>query len=364
MTAVRAALWDGRAFRHIDDLEVRAPQRGEVAVDIDTAGLCHSDLNPVDGVIEQPLPVVLGHEAVGVVSAVGPGASLPLGARVVLSVLRSCGVCRACRAGRPTVCRVSGTPTAAPFTWRGRPVHQFVRTGAFAARTVVAERQAVPITAPIDAPIAAMLGCASVTGFGAVEERARVAPGDRVLVTGAGGIGLNAVVAARAAGAERILVVDRNPAKEAVARRCGATDFAVTGDAAEIRDAAAAVAADGFEAAIECVGRPEILAAAVESLGWGGRCVIVGLPDAAAVAGIRPRALFHDKALLGCRMGSVDPATALPRLARRVHEGEIDLSPLVSKILPLRDLGELVDDLRAGGLDRGFVEMEVRNGDE
>jgi S-(hydroxymethyl)glutathione dehydrogenase/alcohol dehydrogenase len=357
--SVRAAVWDGDRLTVVDDLFVRAPGPGEVSVDIEVAGLCHSDLNPILGLIEQDTPVVLGHEAVGVIAETGPGTTLRRGQRVVLSVLRNCGTCPSCRTGHRTRCRATSVAPPSPFTRHGATVHQFVRTGAFAQRTVVAAEQAIPIEENLPLPVAAMLGCATVTAFGAVEERARVQPGESVLVIGAGGVGLNVVLACRAAGAARILVLDRNPLKEAVARACGATDFAVTATADDVRQVAAAVASEGFDAAFECVGHPDLLASAVESLAWGGRCVIVGVPAAGARVTFPVRALFHDKALLGCRMGSVDPATALPRLAARVAAGELVLDPLVSTVVPLTDAATLVADLKAGRLDRGFLDLRA-----
>lgn len=353
-----AAVWDGAAFSILDDLSVRPPGANEVAVDIQMAGLCHSDLNPIDGHIDQPLPVVLGHEAVGVIAEVGPGSSRTVGERVVLSVLRSCGTCAACRAGRVTSCRDAVTSTS-PFSRDGVVVHQFVRTGAFARRTVVHEQQAIAIGNGIPLPVAAMLGCATVTAFGAVEERARLQPGETVLVSGAGGLGLNAVIAARAAGAARIIVVDRNPAKGHIARTSGATDFIVTSSAADIHEGVIALLPRGVDVAIECVGRPDVLAAAVESLAWGGRCVIVGLPSADTVVDLRVRALFHDKSVLGCRMGSVDPAVALPRLAERIARRDIVLDHLVSKIAALDAIADLVTDLREGRLERGFLDLRL-----
>ncbi|QFG21338.1 alcohol dehydrogenase catalytic domain-containing protein [Actinomadura sp. WMMB 499] len=352
---MRALVWDGTDL-HVDStIEVRPPGPGEVAVDITMAGLCHSDLSPMEGRIPQPTPVVLGHEAVGTVTAAGPGAGMPAGQRVVLTVLRSCGECRHCRDGRPTVCPASGRPVAAPFSRDGEVVHQFVKLGAFAERIVVSREQVIAMPAEVPDPVAAMLGCATVTAFGAVEDRARLRAGESVLVTGAGGIGLNTVLAARAAGAERIVVVDRNPAKERIARTCGATDFLVPDDPSGIAPAVRELVPGGVDAAFECVGHTGLLGAAITSLAWGGRAVVLGLPPTGAALDLVVRDLFHDKSLLGCRMGSVDPHRKLPDLAGRVLRGELDLTPLVSAVVPLEGAARLVDDLRDGRIDRGFL---------
>ncbi|MFB4307385.1 zinc-binding dehydrogenase [Actinomadura sp. GTD37] len=352
---MRALVWDGTGL-HVDStIEVRPPGPGEVAVDIAMAGLCHSDVSPMEGRIPQPTPVILGHEAVGTVAAAGPGADVPVGRRVVLTVLRRCGECRRCREGRPALCAASTRPVASPFSRDGGVVHQFVKVGAFAERIVVAREQVIAMPAEISDPVAAMLGCATVTAFGAVEDRARLRAGESVLVTGAGGIGLNAVLAAGAAGAERIVVVDRNPAKEKIARTCGATDFLVPGDPAETAPAVRALVPGGVDAAFECTGHTGVLNAAVKSLAGGGRVVVLGLPPTGGTLGLEVRDLFHDKSLLGCRMGSVDPHRKLPDLAQRVLRGELDLTPLVSAVVPLEGAAQLVDDLRDGRIDRGFL---------
>jgi S-(hydroxymethyl)glutathione dehydrogenase/alcohol dehydrogenase len=355
---MRALVWDGRRLGVDDDIELRAPGRGEVTVDIVMAGLCHSDVSPMEGRIPVATPVILGHEAVGTVTAAGPDSDVAVGQRVVLTVLRHCGKCEHCRAGRTPLCRTSGEALPSPFSRRGEVVHQFVKLGAFAERIVVPTDQVVAIPDGIADPVAAMLGCATVTAFGAVEHRARLQPGESVLVTGAGGIGLNAIVAARAVGASRIVVVDRNPAKEQIARRCGATDFVVPDDPAAIAGTVLALEPAGFDAAFECAGNNQLLEAAVTALAWGGRAVIVGLGPTGSTMALQPRALFHDKSLMGCRMGSVDPHAVLPQLARRVLAAEIDLTPLVSKIVPMERAAALVDELHSGQIDRGFIDIE------
>lgn len=354
---MQGLVWDGSRLDVVDDLVVREPGAGEVTVEIHAAGLCHSDLKPIDGDIAQAVPVVLGHEAVGTVVDRGPQVRLRVGQRVVLSVLRACGVCAACAAGQPNLCRQSAAAPPTPFTRAGAPVHQFVRLGAFAQRTVVGERQAIAVPEGIPDAVAALLGCAVITAFGAVEERARVRAGESVLVLGAGGIGLNVIQAARAAGATRVVVCDRNPRKESIARQLGATDYQLIDSAADIPAVAGALAPGGFDAAFECVGRADLLRAAIDALAWGGRAVIVGLPPAGTEVTFGVRALFNDKSLLGCRMGSVDPHTYIPRLAQRYLAGELVIDPLVTTVVPLSRGPDLVARLRAGELDRGVFDL-------
>jgi Zn-dependent alcohol dehydrogenase len=352
---LRGLIWDGIDLSVAEDLEVRRPAAGEVAVAVRAAGLCHSDLKPMDADIPQQLPVVLGHEAAGVVTEAGPGVSLRPGDRVVLSVLQPCGKCRACERGQPTACRGAAGGLGTPFSRNGRPVQQFVRLGAFAERTVVRAEQAVPVPDDLPDAVAALLGCAVITGFGAVTERARVGQGDKVLVIGAGGVGLNVVQAARLAGASLVAVVDTNPRKEAIARQLGATDVEIISGAGEIGPRTRDLAPDGFDAVFECVGRPDLLEAAVAALAWGGRAVIVGLPPAGARMDLEIRALSRDQALLGCRMGGADPHQAIPRLAALYRSGDLAIDPLITKMVPLDEGAALVADLRRGDLDRGVL---------
>jgi S-(hydroxymethyl)glutathione dehydrogenase/alcohol dehydrogenase len=353
---LKAAIWTGEQLEITDELEVREPGTDEVTVEIAVAGLCHSDLNPMTGRYPQPVPAVLGHEAVGRVVAVGPGAESLLGTRVVLSPVAFCGACRHCRAGSPTTCTNEPPPPPTPFSLRGRPVNQFVRLGAFARHTVVASRQVIAISDDVPDASAALLGCAIVTGVGAVG-RASVASGDVVLVTGAGGVGLNAIQEASFRRAEQIIVCDRNPAKEQIATRLGATDFVVVGDADDIGSAVRDRAPGGADAAIECTGNVAVLEAAIGSLARGGRVVIVGLPGDESMV-VPVRSLFHDRSILGCRMGAVDAHRAIPELVDRYLSGQLEIDGLVSRIAPLGEIGSLVDDLRRGELDRGVVVMQ------
>jgi Zn-dependent alcohol dehydrogenase len=360
---MRGLVWDGTSLTEQHDLELIDPGPGQVAVDVSVAGLCHSDIKPMDGEMAQDLPAVLGHEAVGVVSATGPGTTLAVGQRVVLSVLQTCGECEACRAGRPTLCPgprdATGTPTddPSPFRRDGEVVQRFRRLGAFAERTVVRERQAIAIDGSIPDDEAALLGCAVVTAFGAVEERARVARDESVLVIGAGGLGLNVVQAARLAGAGQVAVVDRNPRKADIATVMGATDFAVVGEGEDTADVARRMRPGGFDVVFECVGTTRLLDAAARSMAWGGRTVMVGVPAYGVRFDLDSHALFFDQTLIGCRMGGVDPHRAIPAFVERYERGELNLKPMISKVVPLSRGAELVADLRAGSLDRGLFDV-------
>lgn len=360
---MRGLIWDGTNLAEHTDLEITAPGPGQITVDISVAGLCHSDLKPIDGDMAQPVPAVLGHEAVGVVTDRGENTTIEIGQRVVLSVLQSCGECSACRRGRPTLCAgpgmTNGRPAEGPSPFRrsGHVVERFRRIGAFAERTVVEERQAIPIGSDIPDAEAALLGCAVITAFGAVEQRAEITDGESVLVIGAGGIGLNAVQAAHLAGASRVVVADTNPRKELIARAMGASAFLHVGSNHDVSEEARRMQPTGFDAVFECVGSAPLIDAAVRATAWGGRTVMIGVPAYGVRFDLDAHALFHDQSLIGCRMGGLDPHSAIPDLVRRYERGELKLESLISRVVPMSDAGELISEFRAGKLDRGLFDV-------
>jgi Zn-dependent alcohol dehydrogenase len=347
---MRGVLFDGKQVQVVDDLEVRDPGPGEVRVAIAAAGLCHSDLSVVDGTIPFPVPVVLGHEGAGVVEAVGVGVThVRPGDHVALSTLANCGACAECDRGRPTMCRQAIGRPGQPFAREGRPVFQFASNSAFAERTVVKAVQAVRIPKDIPMPSAALIGCGVLTGVGAVLNRAKVDRGDSVLVIGTGGIGLNVLQGARIAGALRIVAVDANPAKEAVARQFGATDFLTSVEG--VRE----LLPTGVDHAFECVGRVELMRAAVDLLDRHGQAVLLGVPPAAAEASFLVSSLFLDKAILGCRYGSSRPQRDVPLYAELYRQGRLLLDELVTETYPIEDFEKAVGDAEAGRVARGVL---------
>ncbi|MEU6366297.1 Zn-dependent alcohol dehydrogenase [Streptomyces sp. NPDC046931] len=347
---MRGVIYDGAQPRVVDDLEVRGPGPGEVRVAIAAAGLCHSDLSVVDGTIPFPVPVVLGHEGAGVVEAVGDGVThVRPGDHVALSTLANCGACADCDRGRPTMCREAIGRPGRPFTRGGRPVYQFASNSAFAERTVVKAVQAVRLPEDIPMPSAALIGCGVLTGVGAVLNRARVDQGDTVLVIGAGGIGLNVLQGARIAGASRIVAVDANPEKEAVARHFGATDFLTSTD--RVRD----VLPTGADHAFECVGRVELIRAAIDSLDRHGQAVLLGVPPATAEAAFRVSSMYLDKSILGCRYGSSRPQRDIALYARLYREGRLLLDELVTATYPVEDYEKAAADAHEGRVARAVL---------
>ncbi|GGW14937.1 alcohol dehydrogenase [Streptomyces capoamus] len=347
---MRGVVFDGRRVEVVDDLVVREPGPGEVLVAVAAAGLCHSDLSVVDGTIPFPVPVVLGHEGAGVVAAVGPGVThVAPGDHVALSTLASCGTCAECDRGRPTMCRRAIGRPARPFTRGAEPVYQFAANSAFAERTVVKAVQAVRVPEDIPLTSAALIGCAVLTGVGAVLNRARVDRGDSVVVLGTGGIGLNVLQGARLAGALRIVAVDANPAKEEAARRFGATDFLTSADG--VRE----LLPTGADHVFECVGRVELIRRAVDLLDRRGQAVLLGVPPATAEASFPVSALYLDKSILGCRYGSARPQRDIALYAELYRRGRLLLDELVTAVHPVEDFEKARADAEAGRVARAVL---------
>ena len=345
-----------------DDLEVREPGPTEVAVRLVAAGVCHSDLSVLDGTIPFPTPVVCGHEGAGIVEEVGVAVrGVVPGDHVVVSTLANCGRCAACNSGRPTHCRASIGNITQPFTFQGRPAYNFAATSSFAERIVVDAVQAVPISAEVPFTSACLIACGVITGVGAVLNRARVKTGETAVVYGVGGVGLNVVQALRLVGASRIVAVDANPAKEALARQFGATDFVLAGpDTTEavraLFPAPGTHFAGGVDWAFECTGIPAVLNESIEALDWGGTAVAIGVPPPGAeVSAVITRLTQVDRGVIGCRYGSARPHADFPMIAALYLDGRLMLDELVSATAPLAEFDTIVAGLHAGRLARGVL---------
>ncbi len=362
---MRGIVYTGEAVEVITDLEVVAPGPGEVHVRPVAAGVCHSDVSVIDGTIPYPTPVVLGHEGAGVVETVGDGVTtIEPGDHVVVSTLANCGHCRYCNTGRPTWCRESIGNIRQPFTVGGEPAFDFAASSAFAELTVVREIQAVKIDDDVPLESACLIACGVLTGVGAVLNRARVQPGDTAAVFGAGGVGLNVIQGLRIANASRIIAIDTMPQKEATARDFGATDFVNPNDVddvnAAVRDLigepAGLFASGGVTWAFECVGRPELLDTAIESLDWGGTAVAVGVPGPDARLNARITHFTQiDRGVIGTRYGSARPQHDIPLLVDLYKAGDLKLDELVSATYPLEDFSKVLEDMEAGKLARGVL---------
>jgi S-(hydroxymethyl)glutathione dehydrogenase/alcohol dehydrogenase len=356
---VRAIVFDGAKASVADGVEVKDPGPGEVKVQVTNAGLCHSDVSVLDGTIPWPSPSVLGHEGAGIVAEVGPGvSSVKPGQHVVLSTLANCGICKACNTGHPTWCRKSLGNMSQPFTVDGEPAWNFAGSSYFSEYTVVQEVQAIRI--PDDVPLssACLIGCGVLTGAGAALNRAKIQQGEPVAVFGVGGVGLNAIQGARIAGAGRIIAVDTVAAKEPHARTFGATDFVDASGDTDVVQAIKDLTRSGVMWAFDCVGHPAVLRNAVDVLDWGGNAVIIGMPPPTVEASFNITNLnYIDRGILGCRYGSSRPRSDVPMLVELYRSGRLLLDELVSEQYPLDRFEAVVEDLHAGKLARGVLNV-------
>lgn len=314
--------------------EINLPPCGpdEVRVEIRAAGVCHSDLSMVDGTLAPPYPLVLGHEAAGVVAEVGHGVDrVTPGDHVVLNWAPPCRRCWHCGHAEPWLCARAGAPaTPRGHTPDGEPLHVTLGLGALAEQVVVPQRAVVGVPAELPAEAAALLGCAVLTGVGAVRRTARVSPGDAVLVVGLGGVGLSVVSAARAAGAGPVLAVDVSAAKAGLAAAVGATDFLLADDDLN-REIRARTGGRGVDHTFECVGRSATIRTAWRATRRGGQVTVVGMGARDDVVGLSALDIFHSaRTLRSSVYGSSDPDRDLPELARAVLDGTLDLTPLIT----------------------------------
>jgi Zn-dependent alcohol dehydrogenase len=341
----------------IAELDLDGPGAGEILVRVRAAGLCHSDLSVIDGSRPRVMPMVLGHEAAGEVVEVGPEvAGLAPGDHVVLTFVPTCGTCGPCLSGRAALCEpgaaanAAGTLLSGQRRWHGRdgePLHHHLGVSAFADHVVVSARSAVRVPAELPFDVAALFGCAVLTGVGAVLHSARVSPGDSVAVFGLGGVGLAALLGARVAGAGTIVAVDVVADKLERARALGAT-HAVAGGPQAV-DAVREMTGGGATHVIETVGNARVLADAYAATRRGGTTVTVGLPHPDQLLSVPAVSLVaEEKTLRGSYLGSSVPARDIPRFVELHRAGRLPVDRLLTHRLGLDELNTGFDRLARG----------------
>lgn len=338
------------------ELTLDPPRAGELLLRIDAAGLCHSDLSVVNGDRPRPMPMAIGHEATGIVEALGSpdDSGFAVGDRVILAFLPACGECVRCRSGESFMCQVGAKANGEGRLLGGgcrlhdgdQEVKHHLGVSAFATHAVVDRRSAVKVDADLPPEIGALFGCAVLTGVGAVMNSAQVRPGESAVIYGLGGVGLAALLGARASGATPILAIDPFADKRAIARDLGAV--AVGPD-----EAAAAIAdlfpEGGADVVIETVGKAVVLKAAYQAARRGGRIVTVGLPNPAETLDIPAVSFVADgKTLIGSYMGSAIPARDIPRYIALWKAGRLPVERLLTSVHPLSEINDLLDALADG----------------
>lgn len=346
----------------LTELELRPPRSGELLVRIDAAGLCHSDLSVVNGDRPRPTPMALGHEAAATVLAAGdPDSGYSTGDKVVLAFLPACGGCADCGAGRGFLCAPAAAANGAGRMLRGghrlaegdREVFHHLGVSAFATHAVIDQRSAVKVSGDIPSEIAALFGCAVLTGVGAVLNTAQTRPGESLAIYGLGGVGLAALLGARVVGASPVIAIDPVESKRALALELGASAAVAPSDAeAAIADLTGA----GVDVAIETAGKAAVLDAAYRATRRGGRTVSVGLPNPAERLSLSPVSLVGEgKTLMGSYMGSSIPARDIPRYIALWRAGRLPVERLLTSVSPLSEINTLLDALAAGEAIRQIV---------
>lgn len=334
----------------VTELDLPEPGPGQVRVRIAATGVCHSDLSLADGTLRQPVPAVLGHESAGTVVSVGEGVtSAKRGDRVVLCWAPPCGACWFCREGEPWLCEHSSDAAAAPYaTVDGEPVYPGLSTGGFAEQTVVSARAVLPVPDGVPLEHAALVGCAVMTGVGAVLKTAAVRKGQSVLVVGLGGVGLSVVQGARLAGAGQVIVVDRAAEKLELAQSMGATHgLEAGGDLA--KQVRGLTERRGVDHAFDCVGLAETIRAAWSSTRRGGVTTIVGIGGKDQQVTFSALELFHfARTIQGCVYGSTDPFTDIPAVLGHAAAGRLDLGALVGDTVGLDGIPAAFEAMQRG----------------
>lgn len=367
MKSRAAVAWEVGRPLTIDQIDVQGPKDNEVLVRIVASGVCHTDAFTLSG--EDPegaFPAILGHEGAGVVEDVGSRVtSVSVGDHVIPLYTPECGECKFCLSGKTNLCGSIRTTQGkglmpdgtSRFSKDDRPILHFMGTSTFSEYTVLPEIAVAKISkeAPLDK--VCLLGCGVTTGIGAVLNTAKVAPGSTVAVFGLGGVGLSVIQGAVMAKAGRILAVDVNPGKEAIARELGATDFVNPTDYDEpIEEVVIDLTGGGVDYSFESVGNIELMRAALESChkGWG-ESTIIGVAGAGQEISTRPFQLVTGRVWRGSAFGGVKGRSQLPGMVEQFMQGTIRVDPMITHTMPLDEINRAFDLMHDGESIRSIV---------
>lgn len=343
----------------IEEVGISKPGPREVLIRTRAVGVCHSDLHVIEGAFPYPAPMVLGHEAAGVVEQVGSEVrTVKPGDHVVTCLTVYCGHCPHCVTGHMALC-VSpetrrGKGEEPRLTYVQKPMPQFVNLSGFAEQMLVHEHACVAIRRDMPLDRAALLGCAVTTGTGAVFNTAKVRPGETVAVLGCGGIGLAAINGAALAGAGRIIAVDMLDSKLELARQFGATDV-VNASAGDAVKQVIELTRGGVDHAFECIGLKQTAEQAFGMLARGGSATVIGMIKPGLKIEVDPFQLLNERRLQGSLMGSNRFPVDLPRLVDFYMQGRLKLDEMISQRLPLERINDAFDELRRGELARSVI---------
>jgi Zn-dependent alcohol dehydrogenase len=361
-----AVLYEANIPLKVEKVSLDEPQVNEVLVKLVASGVCHSDLHFMKGEMYTPMPTVVGHEGAGIVEKVGPGVtSLVPGDHVITMVSFGCGRCRFCSEARPTLC-VENLPVMAgsvlPVSGTTRlskgdqALHHLFGLACFAEYAVVHERSCVKIRedAPLDK--VCLLGCGVATGIGAAINTAGVRPGESIVIWGAGGVGLSAIMGAKLAGAGKIIAVARNPKKLALAKKFGA-DYTVNASEDDPVAKVMELTGGGADYAIESAGKIEVMQQAYASIHNGGKCVVAGMAPLGTAITIQSYEFLLGKTITGTVQGDIRAQVDIPRYVDMFMDGKLPFDKMISKIYTLDQVNEASAALEKGEVIRSVIKF-------
>jgi len=343
----------------IETIVIPDPGPGEAVVDILTCGVCHTDLHYKLGGIGDEFPYLLGHEATGIVSELGPGTTdLRVGDRVILNWRAVCGTCRACAKGAPQYCFNTANATQKMTLEDGTPLSPALGIGAFAEKTLVAAGQCTKVDETVDPAAVGLLGCGVMAGIGAAINTGAVARGESVAVIGCGGVGIAAIAGAQLAGATTIIAVDIDPAKTALALELGATHAVNSSETDPVEAIRALTGGFGADVVIDAVGRPETYTQAFYARDLAGRVVLVGVPTPQMQLELPLLDVFgRGGSLKSSWYGDCLPSRDFPMLVEQYKLGRLDLDAFVTERIGLADIEEAFHKMHEGKVLRSVVEL-------
>ncbi len=364
-TIKAAVLYEPNTPLKIEKVTLDEPQNNEVLVKIVATGLCHSDLHFMKGEMPVPMPVVPGHEGSGIVEKVGPGVTLlQPGDHVVMMVSFSCGKCRYCVAGKPTLCvenlpimSTATLPGGAKRLHKGKDeLHHMFGLASYAEYTVVHERSCVKVQedAPLD--VVCLLGCGTSTGIGAAINTTGLKAGESIAIYGCGGVGLSAVMGAKLAGAGKIIAIDTLENKLAMAKKLGA-DYLVNASQDDPVAKVMELTGGGVDYALECIGNVNVMNQAFTSIRYGGKLIVVGMAPLGTALGIATYEFLLGKGVTGTVQGDINPQIDVPRYIDLFMAGKLPIDKLITRTYVLDEINEAFEALEKGQVIRSVIKF-------
>ncbi len=356
-----AVLYEVNTPLVIEDVTVNKPGPREVLIRTKYAGLCHSDLHFIEGLYPHPLPAVLGHESAGVVEAVGSEVTyVKKGDHVITCLSVFCGTCENCNTGRPVICTNTDVKlmpgVARRLSLNGATMHSFLNLSSYAEMMLVHENAIVKIREDFPLDRAALIGCAVITGYGAVVNTAKVAPGETVAIIGCGGVGMAAINGAEIAGAGRIIAIDTNPVKLQLAAKLGATDLVNPKDGDAVKRVQE-LTSGGVHHAIECLGTKLTAEQSFQMLRAGGTATIVGMVPFGEKIELHGFDFLRERKIQGSSMGSNRFRVDMPRLIDFYLQRKLHLDDWISDRIKLPQINEGFANMKAGKVVRSVIEF-------